>query len=600
MEKPTRDSGTFIVSARKYRPGTFDLVIGQDHIIKTLKNALRNQQLAQAFLFTGPRGVGKTTTARLLAKVINCDNITADFEPCNECPSCIAFNNNASLNVFELDAASNNSVDDIRNLIDKIRVMPQQGKYKVYIIDEVHMLSTSAFNAFLKTLEEPPSYVKFILATTEKHKIMPTILSRCQVYDFKRISIQDIVRQLKYVAQHEGIETEEEALHVIAEKADGALRDALSIFDQLATYAGGNLTYARVAESLNVLSYEDYFKLTNLLLAGNMFESVLLLDEVIARGFDGQAFINGLAIHFRTLWMCKNPGTERLIEASEQVKELYRQQAARAPLAFLVLALDLMNQCDINYRNSNNRRMLVELTLIKICQLIRNPGNEETVARPQATTQATESAPAYKKPATPSTTPPPPTSTDTQPSRQAPQTNTPASSMQSNGGRSAFGLKTGNIKNLGKTSTESSESNNSKTSESADNEKDEEAEPANIFFDEESLKRAWRLFLEHLSAEDKNLALALNLANIRKVDDSTIEFEVIHSLMEKDLFDNRPRILSFLRDQLGTGRLSMNIVIKEEEVTVKAFTPKEKLQQIVQSWPEVAAFIERLKLEVNL
>lgn len=595
MEKQATESGTFIVSARKYRPGTFDMVIGQDHIIKTLKNALRTNQLAQAFLFTGPRGVGKTTTARLLAKVINCDNITADFEPCNNCPSCIAFNNNASLNVFELDAASNNSVEDIRSLIEKIRVMPQQGKFKVYIIDEVHMLSTSAFNAFLKTLEEPPAYVKFILATTEKHKIMPTILSRCQVYDFKRISIQDIIHQLKFVASHEGIEAEEQALHIIAEKADGALRDALSIFDQLATYAGGHLTYSRVAESLNVLSYEDYFKLTDLLLAGDMFGSVLKLDEVISRGFDGQAFINGLATHFRSLWMCKSPGTEKLIEASEQVKELFRQQAGRAPLSFIALALDLMNQCDINYRNSNNRRLLVELTLIKICQLIKNPVQENPASANQ---QAKESTPAYQK------TPPPPSPSAQSPGPQAPsskqvtETNHPPKTDSRPSGLSPFGLKTGNIKNLNRQSPENGSGNHVSESQGSDSE--DESEPAASYFTEEQLQRAWRLFLENLTEEDKNLAISLKAASIRKASEDTIEFEAIHSLLEKDLNDNRQRILSHLKEHLDTGRLKMVITISNDETVQIAYTPKEKIQQITQSWPNVAEFIEKLNLEVKL
>ena len=597
MEKKANESGTFIVSARKYRPGTFDMVIGQDPIIKTLKNALRTNQLAQAFLFTGPRGVGKTTTARLLAKVINCDNITPDFEPCNACPSCIAFNNNVSLNVFELDAASNNSVEDIRSLIDKIRVMPQQGKFKVYIIDEVHMLSTSALNAFLNTLEEPPVYVKFILATTEKHKIMPTILSRCQVYDFKRISIKDIIHQLKYVASHEGIEADEEALHVIAEKADGALRDALSIFDQLATYARGHLTYTRVAESLNVLSYEDYFKLTDLLLAGDMFGAVLLLDNVIARGFDGQAFINGLATHFRSLWMCKNPGTENLIEASEQVKELYRQQAARASLSFLALALDQMNLCDIHYRNSNNRRLLVELTLIKICQLVKNPVQETPAPHKQDPPQVKESPSPYNKSHTSTASPSPSVASTNQPIKQNTEPKSSIAPENRPLGLSPFGLKTGNIKNMNRQSAETN--GQSPTSDSQESENEDESEPADSFFSEESLQRAWRVFLDNLLEEDKNLALSLKAANIFKASDDTIGFEALHALLEKDLMDNQQRILRFLKERLNAGRLKMLVTVREGLNVHKAYTPKEKTQQMIETWPELAQFIETLNLEAT-
>ena len=356
----------FIVSARKYRPTTFNSVVGQEHITSTLKNAIKTGQIAQSFLFCGPRGVGKTTCARIFAKALNCQHLTVDFEPCNECDSCRAYNESASFNVYELDAASNNSVDDIRSLVEQVRIAPQGAKYKVYVIDEVHMLSSAAFNAFLKTLEEPPAYAKFILATTEKHKIIPTILSRCQVYDFKRINDNDIIKHLQYVAKSENVEAEEEALRVIAAKADGALRDALSIFDQIVSFSGGNITYKQTIENLNVLDVNNYFNMVNHLFSENQSAALLLFDEILSNGFEAQHFISGLAKHFRNLLVAQNSSTVRLMEASDSIKQMYSQQAQGVDKTLLLRALELSNECDFNFKTSNNKRLSVELCLMKI------------------------------------------------------------------------------------------------------------------------------------------------------------------------------------------------------------------------------------------
>ena len=356
----------FIVSARKYRPATFSSVVGQETITSTLKNAIRNNQVAQAFLFCGPRGVGKTTCARIFAKALNCEHLTEDFEPCNTCESCRSFNNSASFSVFELDAASNSSVEDMRNLVKEVRIPPQGVKYKVYIIDEVHMLSGSAFNAFLKTLEEPPAYAKFIMATTEKHKIIPTILSRCQVYDFKRIDDNDIVRHLQYVAQQEGVAVEEDALRVVAAKADGALRDALSIFDQLVSFTGKNITYKETIKNLNVLDVDNYFRVMDIVLSDDVSGALILLDEILAKGFDAQHFISGLASHIRNLLLAQNPGTVQLLQMSDAIKARLQQQAQQADRMLLTRALELANQCDFNYKSSNNKRLSVELCLMQI------------------------------------------------------------------------------------------------------------------------------------------------------------------------------------------------------------------------------------------
>ena len=359
----------YIVSARKYRPLSFDAVVGQQALTTTLKNAVKSGKLAHAYLFCGPRGVGKTTCARIFAKAINCEHPTADGEACNECESCKAFSEGRSYNIFELDAASNNSVENIKALMDQTRIPPQVGRYKVFIIDEVHMLSTAAFNAFLKTLEEPPAHVIFILATTEKHKILPTILSRCQIYDFERMTVPNIIDHLKRVAEKEDIQYEEEALSVIAEKADGGMRDALSIFDQAASFSQGNITYQKVIEDLNVLDTENYFNIVDLALENKVSEIMVLLNTVINKGFDGGHLVNGLASHVRNVLMAKDAQTLPLLEVSEQLRNRYQQQAQKCPVNFLYTALQIMNRCDVEYRQSSNKRLLVELTLIQVAQI---------------------------------------------------------------------------------------------------------------------------------------------------------------------------------------------------------------------------------------
>ena len=358
---------SYIVSARKYRPLRFEDVVGQEHVSQTLKKALQTEHLAHAFLFCGPRGVGKTTCARILAKVLNCSHVSDNTEPCGKCDSCKSFSENASFNIMELDAASNNSVEHIRTLVDQVRFQPQQGKYKVFIIDEVHMLSQSAFNAFLKTLEEPPPYAVFILATTEKHKIIPTILSRCQIFDFKRISVKDIVKHLQSICGQEGIEADKDALHIVAQKADGALRDALSIFDRIVASAGQKIRYEDVIANLNVLDFEYFFRFTDALLVQDLPQVMLIFDEVLRNGFDGDLFINGLAEHLRNLLVCKDEKTLRLLEVSDSLRDRYRQQASIAPASFLLTALNLANDCDINYKMARNKRIHVEMALIKTC-----------------------------------------------------------------------------------------------------------------------------------------------------------------------------------------------------------------------------------------
>lgn len=370
----------YIVSARKYRPSTFASVVGQSHITSTLQNAIKNNQLAQAFLFCGPRGVGKTTCARILAKTINCTNLTDTIEACNECESCKKINDGSSLNIIELDAASNNSVDDIRSLVGEINIPPMNGKYKVYIIDEVHMLSTAAFNAFLKTLEEPPKYVKFILATTEKQKILPTILSRCQIFDFHRITVQDIANHLEYIANNEKITYEKEALDIIAQKSDGGLRDALSMFDLLVSFTNNNLTYKSVIESLNILDYDYFFKFVENIYNKDITKTLLLFDEVLSKGFQGDIFVDGLANHLRNLLVCKDKDTVKLLNVPPSIQDRYLSQSQMTPILFLLRCLDFANSCSMEYKGANNKRLCVELLLLKMCNVMNKLAPKPIVA----------------------------------------------------------------------------------------------------------------------------------------------------------------------------------------------------------------------------
>jgi DNA polymerase-3 subunit gamma/tau len=414
----------FVVSARKYRPVRFDEVVGQQHVSRTLKNALQTDHLAHAFLFCGPRGVGKTTSARILAKVLNCENRTEDFEPCNTCSSCEAFNHNASLNITELDAASNNSVDHIRALTEQVRFPPQRGDYKVFIIDEVHMLSQQAFNAFLKTLEEPPPYAIFILATTEKHKIIPTILSRCQIFDFKRIQPADIIAHLQDICQREGITADPDALHIIAQKADGALRDALSIFDRIVSFSGKEITYGAVIENLNVLDYDYFFRAVDCLLTEDRAGMLLLFDEVLRRGFDADLFLNGLAAHLRDLLVCKDPGTLQLLEVGDRLRDRYQQQSAISPPDLLLTALDIANDCDLNYKMARNKRLHVEMSLLRMVTIRRAFRNEPiAVAAPAAPEKKSPEVAEEPQPNTPQPNTPQP---DTpHPTTQRPNNPTP-------------------------------------------------------------------------------------------------------------------------------------------------------------------------------
>jgi DNA polymerase-3 subunit gamma/tau len=419
----------FVVSARKYRPATFRSVVGQQHVTTTLQNAIQSQHLAQAFLFCGPRGVGKTTCARILAKTINCTNLTPEAEACGKCTSCVAFQENASFNVHELDAASNNSVEDIRSLVEQVRYAPQQGRFKIYIIDEVHMLSNAAFNAFLKTLEEPPSYAIFILATTERHKIIPTILSRCQIFDFNRIKVEDIREHLRYVATSEGVAADDDALHLLAQKADGGLRDALSMFDQQVTFAGNNLTYKEVVQNLHILDYDYYFRLVDALLRENLSQALLLLDSVMQQGFDLHNFVVGTAEHLRGLLVCKDPVTVQLLEVSDNIRQQYVRQAQAAPLPFLLSALNLVSQCDREFKQAKNQRLHVELTLMKLAylngavQFVRDltPGSAG-----EAKKKTSGLNPGAASPPTAAQLPAASPTPVAQPLREAPETNAPA------------------------------------------------------------------------------------------------------------------------------------------------------------------------------
>lgn len=600
----------YIVSARKYRPSTFESVVGQRALTTTLKNAIATGKLAHAYLFCGPRGVGKTTCARIFAKTINCMSPTADGEACNQCESCTSFNEQRSYNIHELDAASNNSVDDIRQLVEQVRIPPQIGKYKVYIIDEVHMLSASAFNAFLKTLEEPPRHAIFILATTEKHKILPTILSRCQIYDFSRIGVEDTVAHLAYVASKEGITAEPEALNVIALKADGGMRDALSIFDQVVSFTGGHITYKSVIENLNVLDYEYYFKLTGFFLENKISDALLLLNDVLNKGFDGSHFITGLSSHLRDLLVSKDPATLPLLEVGASIRERYQAQAQQCPLPFLYRAMKLCNDCDLNYRASKNKRLLVELTLIQVAQLT---AEEEDGANGRSPKQAIK--PIFTQPAAaqqPQATAAMPQQT-VQPAVQTNSTPQPAATQHSNAttphatptavlmaqGREEKKIPVMKMSGLGvsikRPHIEEEQRNPSSNPTAAH----QAAQPEEDYiFNERDLNYYWQEYAGRMPKEQVAIAKRMQNMRITLINDTTFEAVVDNEIVAKEFTGMIPTLQNYLRTRLKNRKVTMTVRISAPTEKVRAYGRVEKFQMMAQKNSALLQLKEEFGLEL--
>ena len=601
----------YIVSARKYRPSTFESVVGQRALTTTLKNAIATQKLAHAYLFCGPRGVGKTTCARIFAKTINCMTPTADGEACNQCESCVAFNEQRSYNIHELDAASNNSVDDIRQLVEQVRIPPQIGKYKVYIIDEVHMLSASAFNAFLKTLEEPPRHAIFILATTEKHKILPTILSRCQIYDFNRISVEDTVNHLSYVASKEGITAEPEALNVIAMKADGGMRDALSIFDQVVSFTGGNITYKSVIDNLNVLDYEYYFRLTDCFLENKVSDALLLFNDILNKGFDGSHFITGLSSHFRDLLVGKDPVTLPLLEVGASIRQRYQEQAQKCPLPFLYRAMKLCNECDLNYRISKNKRLLVELTLIQVAQLTTEGDDVSGGRGPKKTIKPVFTQPAAaQQPQVASATQVQQASLHTSPSSvttqavngttvrhpQASAAAQPGASASSGAASSAPSQGAGvaptvkeerkipvmKMSNLGvsiKNPQRDQATQNTATTHVPRVQQPEE----DFIFNDRDLNYYWQEYAGQLPKEQDALTKRMQMLRPVLLNNSTT-FEVVvdNEFAAKDFTALIPELQDYLRGRLKNSKVVMTVRVSEATETIRPVGRVEKFQMMAQ------------------
>lgn len=570
----------YIVSALKYRPLTFNSVVGQRSLTTTLKNAIAGKKLAHAYLFCGPRGVGKTTCARIFGKTINCLTPTQDGEACNQCESCTAFNESRSFNIHELDAASNNSVDDIRSLIDQVRIPPQIGKYKVYIIDEVHMLSQQAFNAFLKTLEEPPRHAIFVLATTEKHKILPTILSRCQIYDFSRITIKDTVEHLQYVAQSEGVTAEPEALNILAQKADGGMRDALSIFDQVVSFTGGNITYKAVIDNLNVLDYEYYFKLTDSILANNVTEGLLILNEILSKGFDGNNVITGIATHLRDLLLCKDAQTAQLFEVGDTLRQRYVEMAKKCSNEFLYRAIEIANEADLNYRLSRNKRLLADLTLIRLCQLsspngLENEKKNELIA---------PFFPQTKK-------------------EEAKQETTPQAAIRPNAPRAATPAA----------SSASAPSSNTKPgigglgiSLSALNQKQEEKvvvvenikETLTQKFTAQQLIAAWNDYASQIQ-EEHHLKNSMLNCQPELLNESLFEVVVNNPMQEQKLLEEKINILNAIKRKLQNTSIDMQVRITIENEKKLAFTPAERFSLMAEENPALQKLKDEFGLELS-
>ncbi len=592
----------YIVSARKYRPSTFDSVVGQHALTTTLKNAIATGKLAHAYLFCGPRGVGKTTCARIFAKTINCMSPTPDGEACNQCESCIAFNEQRSYNIHELDAASNNSVDDIRQLVEQVRIPPQIGKYKVYIIDEVHMLSASAFNAFLKTLEEPPRHAIFILATTEKHKILPTILSRCQIYDFNRIGVEDTVAHLAYVASKEGITAEPEALNVIALKADGGMRDALSIFDQVVSFTGGHITYKSVIENLNVLDYEYYFRLTDFFLENKVSDALLLLNDVLNKGFDGSHFVTGLSSHLRDLLVSKDAATLPLLQVGAGIRERYRAQAQKCPLPFLYRAMKLCNDCDLSYRTSKNKRLLVELTLIQAAQITTEEDDSSNGRSPKqaikpiftqpTATQQPQTATAATRPQT-STSPASPAIAQSENPRPSP----PTRSQEANADPS-HPIPTAILMAQGKEEKKipvmKSSNLGISIKHTATEEKQEKTNSAPLvrqslqieedyIFNEKDVNFYWQEYAGRMPQEQ--VAIAKRMQNMRVTllsNTTTFEAVVDNDIIAKDFTAMIPAIQEYMRLRLKNRKITMTVRVSAPAEQTRAYSRVEKFQMMAQ------------------
>lgn len=602
----------YIVSARKYRPATFESVVGQRALTTTLKNAIATQKLAHAYLFCGPRGVGKTTCARIFAKTINCMTPTADGEACNQCESCVAFNEQRSYNIHELDAASNNSVDDIRQLVEQVRIPPQVGKYKVYIIDEVHMLSTSAFNAFLKTLEEPPHHAVFILATTEKHKILPTILSRCQIYDFNRISVEDTVNHLMYVAAKEGIAAEPEALNVIAMKADGGMRDALSIFDQVVSFTGGHITYKSVIDNLNVLDYEYYFRLTDSFLANKVSDVLLLFNDILNKGFDGSHFITGLSSHFRDLLVAKDAVTLPLLQVGAGIRQRYQEQAQNCPLPFIYKAMKLCNDCDLNYRVSKNKRLLVELTLIQLAQLTvegdeasggRSPKNviKPIFNQPVAQASSAGAAPvqqgAHSVPQSPtaashsagpaaSTQSPRPVTPQQPASPVAAAPSFTSSAVSSGQSRKEEGRKVPvmSLSSLGVSIKHPQRGQEEKKVQSVSSSTPSHAvQEEDLMFNERDLDYYWREYATQLPKEQDALSKRMLMLHPSLLKNSTT-FEVVvdNEMAAKDFVALIPELQQYLSKRLKNRKVAMQVRVSEDSEAARPVGRVEKFQMMAQ------------------
>lgn len=609
----------YIVSARKYRPSTFDTVVGQRALTTTLKNAIANHKLAHAYLFCGPRGVGKTTCARIFAKTINCLHPTSEGEACNECESCKAFNEQRSYNIHELDAASNNSVEDIRSLIEQVRIPPQIGKYKVYIIDEVHMLSTAAFNAFLKTLEEPPQHAIFILATTEKHKILPTILSRCQIYDFSRITVNDTVEHLENVARKEHIEAEPEALNVIAQKADGGMRDALSIFDQVVSFTNGHITYQSVIENLNVLDYEYYFKLTDFFLGNKVAECLLTFNDILRKGFDGNHFITGLTSHFRNLLVSRDPSTLQLLEAGASIRERYQAQAQKCTPQFLYKAMKLCNDCDLNYRQSKNKRLLVELTLIQVAQLTAEPEDAgsghgpkkqlspvfHTAQANQPIAQPAQATPAATAPVSQPTPQPQPAAASAQPytstlqQSEVPYTkSSPLPKVSTE--RKAPVIKAGSLgMSIRKTQTASAEPA-ARTASNAPVQQPVAETWEDYMFNEKDLGYYWREFASLLPKEEAaNAGRMMNMHPHLLADQQTFEVAVDNDMVQKYMQQLAPKIEAHLQEKLHNRKIRMTTRVSEANENVRAYSHVERFQMMSKKNPSLLKLKEALGLELS-